>query len=81
MPDPTTPEREGRETRFRMLDSTGGASAYSHPHGMVRVELWCTDRTAGEDPIYVVMTPGQAMGLCSNLASSAAVTLREALKP
>lgn len=64
----------------RTLDSTGGASAFTHG-GKVRVELWCEDRAPSTGPLVVLMTPGQAMALCSRLAASAAQALADALKP
>ncbi len=66
------------QTTEKNLDRNGGSGAGVRD-GRVRLELWCDDRSGLDDPIYVWMSPGQAMGLVEQLSRAARMALKEQL--
>lgn len=62
------------------MDKDGGTSACSLSDGQIRLEIWTEERQRHEDPIYVKMTVGQALGLINDLSGSAKAALLRSLK-
>lgn len=71
----------GREIE-QELDSDGSANAIAHK-GRVYADLWLRrdGHQAGDacDRVRVIMTPGDAMALCSRLAAAASSALKQSI--